>query len=1153
MKLWQWLKRVLVVLLLVFLASSLSLYLLISQERGNQLLLSFGQKLLPELQIQTSQGTLWQGLQIGSLRYENDSVLIDIKQAHIRLRAADIFVAKLTLLNLQLEQLAIELKKQDSASKNDKENLQLPQLVTPIPIALKQLSIAELRLSHEQELLFSAEQLDAAASWFAQHLRLHRFNVQSQQFQAAANAQGSIRFQQHWPVDLKLNLQAKLDDAVATYLPTNTLALSLQAEGNLQRLELQPQLTQPVQAQGQVILQPFLSTPLYQAQLTWQDLAILLNDEEQLYIQQGEAKAQGSFEQAHFSLANQFQWQQHIIQQQLSGQLEHNVLSDLQLSLELEEQRLQLQGQLALDTLQWAIQGQAENLNGALLVPELDSQIQLELASQGYYHNSDDWQAKLLLENIEGQLQQQSFQAHLELQQAEQQWSINSQFTSTNNQLLWQGQFNSNGLNSHIKLHSKDLSSLYPLLAGQLALDLQAQGEWALPELNGSLNVEQFSFQDWRLQAAQLELAHHQQQHIDIQLKQLSKQDLLLDHLALTIQADAQEQAWQLAANGHDTTLQSQWRSQKRASDYLISIQQLEINQQLLGLWQLPQEHRSVWQNDQQSLTELCLVQSEQSGMFCLDLIHERDAFQAKLDLQQLDLAPFALLWHEGLDLNAKLNASINARYQQQLQAQLTAAIQHGYLQFFEDEQNIVRIPWQIIGLDIDLEQQHYQAQANVELNPDNFLKLKLAGHTDQQQLINGALSFHINDLQIAELFSPLRQVQGLLEGQLAVTGQIKQPLLSGQIELRQGSALLADAGLELTGVELAIHALANGEVNLTGQVLSDGKPLKLSGQARQQAKLPWPMDVHIQGQQVKLLNLKEAQLWASPDLHIALRGNKLKNRGKIHVDKAHILLKELPKSALSPSSDSFIIGQDEDRPTWNTDTQLDIFLGESFAVEGMGLKAKFTGDMHIHDQSQQTLDLTGEVKIIDGRYKAYGQNLHIERGNLFFQGEANNPGLDVVASRNLSKHQVKVGLEFGGTLKNPQSRVFSEPIMDETEAMSWLLFGKPLASTSDNDASALIQAITVYGLEHGDSITHKLSDQFGLDIGFDTDGENEEAAFSLGKQLSSRLYLRYSVALFESLSSIMLRYNINKSLDLETRSSGQSNSIDLLYRREKD
>lgn len=1149
----QWLKRIALTLLLLFLASSLSLYLLISQERGNQLLLSVTQKLLPELHIQASQGTLWRGLHIEALSFENDAFIVAINQARIQLRAADIFIAKLTLLELQIDQLSIEIKKQHSADETDEESFQLPQLITPFPIALKQLSIAKLSLSQEQELLFTAEQLNASATWFSQYLHLQRFNVQTEQFQAAADAQGSLRFQQHWPIKLTLNLQAELDDNIADYLQKNKLSLTLQASGDLHRLELKPHLTQPIQAQGELILRPLLDTPLYQAWLTWQDINIHINEGEQLLIQQGEAKAQGSFEQAHFSLANHIQWQQHAIQQTLSGQFEQNQLNKLQFSLSSAEQQLRLQGKLALDNLHWDVQGQGKNLNTATLIPELESQIHFDLQSQGYYHDNEDWQAKLILHTIHGQLQQQDFQAHVDIQQAKQQWSINSQFTSQENQLSWQGKFNPTDFSSVIQLHSKNLNRLHPQLAGKLNFDLQAQGEWSLPQLDGSLLLEQFAFQEWQLETAQLYLSHPKQQHIELHLNQLARQDFLLDDLHLAIQADKQEQVWQLTATGHDTTLDSHWISQKKAADYLLSFQQLEINHLQLGLWQLMEEHRSVLQADTQRISALCLVQDEQSGMFCLDFLHKNDEIQVNFDLQQLNLAPFALLLDENFDLNAKLNASLSANYQQQLQAQFKADIQHGYLQFFEDEQNIVRIPWQTIGLQVDLEGQNYQGLADLELNPDNFLTLNVSGQTDQQQLINGKLNFHINDLQVVELFSPLRQVQGLFEGQLTVTGQTNSPLLNGQIHLRQGSAQLADAGLELTDIELAMQASANGDVSLTGQILSDGRALTLNGQARQQASLPWPLDLHIQGSQVKLLNLKEAQLWASPDLYISLRGNALKNRGEIHVDKAHILLKELPKSALSPSSDTIIIGQEEDKLAWDTDTQLDIFLGQDFSVEGMGLKAKFAGDMHIHDQSQQTLDLTGVVKIIDGRYKAYGQNLHIERGNLFFQGEANNPGLDVVASRTLTRHQVKVGLEFGGTLKNPQSRVFSEPAMDETEAMSWLLFGKPLSSTSDNDASALIQAITVYGIEHGDSITHKLSDQFGLDIGFDTDGENDEAAFSLGKQLSSRLYLRYSVALFESLSSIMLRYNINKSLDLETRSSGQGNSIDLLYRREKD
>ncbi|MFN2348517.1 MAG: translocation/assembly module TamB domain-containing protein, partial [Thioalkalivibrio sp.] len=91
------------------------------------------------------------------------------------------------------------------------------------------------------------------------------------------------------------------------------------------------------------------------------------------------------------------------------------------------------------------------------------------------------------------------------------------------------------------------------------------------------------------------------------------------------------------------------------------------------------------------------------------------------------------------------------------------------------------------------------------------------------------------------------------------------------------------------------------------------------------------------------------------------------------------------------------------------------------------------------------------------------------------------------------------------------------------------------------------------YGMEQGGMMTQQIGQAVGLDeFTLAAEGDLDQSALMMGKQLSSRLYARYAVGLFERASTLMLRYTLTRSLSLETQSSGEAQSMDLIYRLER-
>ena len=70
---------------------------------------------------------------------------------------------------------------------------------------------------------------------------------------------------------------------------------------------------------------------------------------------------------------------------------------------------------------------------------------------------------------------------------------------------------------------------------------------------------------------------------------------------------------------------------------------------------------------------------------------------------------------------------------------------------------------------------------------------------------------------------------------------------------------------------------------------------------------------------------------------------------------------------------------------------------------------------------------MTGTIKLIDGTFKAYGQDLVINKGNLTFAGPVNKPILDFEAIRNPDaiEDNVTAGIRIKGPSDAPQTELF--------------------------------------------------------------------------------------------------------------------------------
>jgi translocation and assembly module TamB len=195
----------------------------------------------------------------------------------------------------------------------------------------------------------------------------------------------------------------------------------------------------------------------------------------------------------------------------------------------------------------------------------------------------------------------------------------------------------------------------------------------------------------------------------------------------------------------------------------------------------------------------------------------------------------------------------------------------------------------------------------------------------------------------------------------------------------------------------------------------------------------------------------------------------------------------------------------------------------------------------------------SGEVRVA-GKYKAYGQDLTIQRGQLLYAWTPlDNPRLNIEATRTVEA--VTAGLRIRGDAKTPELTVFSDPPMSQSNALSYLVAGKPIdqIGAGDEDADAMQTAARSLGAAGGGLLAKSIGKRLGVDEFAVKDDEMiGGAALTVGQYLSPRLYLSYGVGLFEPGDVITLRYKLSDDLAVQTQRGPDDTRAGIEYRIER-
>lgn len=427
----------------------------------------------------------------------------------------------------------------------------------------------------------------------------------------------------------------------------------------------------------------------------------------------------------------------------------------------------------------------------------------------------------------------------------------------------------------------------------------------------------------------------------------------------------------------------------------------------------------------------------------------------------------------------------------------------------------------------------------------------RIAGLDGDSPRLEGRLQGTLRELALVEAFTrEVEQVRGQLRLDVETRGPLAEPAIRGRLDLEQGAVTVPAAGLRLEALQLALVAGEQGPLRLEGSVRSGGEgELRFTGEASDLHAPERTLWLQLSGERFLVVDIPEYQVRLDPELRLELEGRRAELTGEVEVPYARLRPRDF-SGAVAPSRDVVRVGEGiEPEPSapLRIHSSLRLRLGDDVRVDGFGLRGFLGGDLQLREQPERPATGRGELSIREGRYRAYGQDLRIETGRLLFtDSPLDNPGLDIRAARHVG--EVVAGIRVGGQLREPDLSLYSEPAMSESDALSYLLFGRPLQQASGSEGATMLQAASALGLGGGSLLAAQIGEAFGFDE-VEIGGGNgfEEAALMVGKYLSPRLYVQYSVGLLEPISTFRVRYRMSRRWTLQTE-TGVESGADLLF-----
>jgi translocation and assembly module TamB len=425
-----------------------------------------------------------------------------------------------------------------------------------------------------------------------------------------------------------------------------------------------------------------------------------------------------------------------------------------------------------------------------------------------------------------------------------------------------------------------------------------------------------------------------------------------------------------------------------------------------------------------------------------------------------------------------------------------------------------------------------------------DLLASPLRGHLQGESAVLTALPLLVPEID---------RSAGQLDAQVKIGGTLGAPEFDGDFHIRDGRFELYRTNLVLSKVELDGRFVGD-ELNF------DGRGEAAKGKIALDGRFTWPGGVmtgamHLKGDQLLVADTPEYRVIASPNLTLRAGTDGYDVEGEIVVPTAKISPKDLSTS-VSTSADERVIGIEvEDTGpavVQRVRSRIHVVLGDAVRVESYGLKARLNGEVTVLTKPDDVARGLGAINVVEGQYKAFGQDVKITKGKLSYNNTPlGEPLLELTAEREIKDKGVTVTVNVRGSLAKPFITITSTPAMSNNEALSYLLTGRSIDNLQSGEATNVNKAAENLAVSGGGFLLGGVGTRIGLDEVSVARTDTEDTSVTVGKFLSPKLFVSYGVSIAEAINTIKLRYTLNQRWSVKAE-AGLEQSADFEYKIER-
>lgn len=1033
----------------------------------------------------------------------------------------------------------------------------LPDFRLPLDLQIEEISGQQLRLTGDNEVLISSLLLQASTQ--DQRITLDTLEIKSPQ--GGLSAQGQATLADKWPLDLVVNSALNIDslkgekvkltvggalreELKVTLNLSGPVSAQLETETSLAKAGLPLSLT----LQSKQLRWPLTGEPQYQMN----NLRMRLNGQATDYALSIRSDIKGTdLPPAVFTLEGK-------------GNVEQFNLTRLRLAA--------LQGHTDLtgvvdwrQAISWNSVLTLSGINTAKQWPEWPAKLEGKIVTRGSIHGGS-WQLQVPELVLDGNVKQNRVTARGSLTgNAAGQWHIPGiNLALGRNKLDMKGELNDNWL-LDANVDAPQLDGALPGLGGVVKGSLKLRGNLKTPQLLADLTANRLQWQELHINRIKVDgdvrSTDQIQGQLAVRVEQLKQADFVVSLLTLDARGSEKQHqlrlnmqgdpvSGQLSLEGSFDKQQQRWRGTLNNTRFDTPV----------GEWRLSRAMTLDYQNSAQRITigphcwlnpnaELCAPRPIEAG----------PSGQASVVLNRFDLAmikPFLgpdttmngvftgraeVSWKEGGKLpDVRVSLSGNGvKVQQMVQG------------------SPLPIAFETLNLNGGLANGQVRADWLVKLvNNGQFSgQVQVADPEGRRNLSGNVAISNLSLAMINPILSDGEKAAGILNANLRLAGNAKSPLVYGRLALDKVDIDGSWMPFDITEGRLAMN-FDGMTSTLEGLIRTSQGQLNLSGDADWRDISAWHARIAAKGNKLRVTIPPTARVDVSPDIVFEATPQLFTLNGSVDIPWARITVQEVPETAVGVSSNEVMLN-DQLQPiapqsaSIPISSNLVIRIGNDVRLNAFGLKARLQGDLRMM-QDQRGLGLNGQINIPSGSFRAYGQDLIVNKGILLFSGPPDQPLLNIEAIRNpdSTANGVIAGVRVTGMADSPRMEVFSDPAMSQQEALSYLLRGQGLGN-SGADSSMMTSMLIGMGVAQSGKLVGKIGEAFGVsNLALDTQGVGDSSQVVVSGYVTKDLQIKYGVGIFDSLATLTLRYRLMPRLYLEAV-SGIDQALDLLYQFE--